>query len=212
MTRSADDNGPNSTHVRPPCLSVVTANLPLEVLCIAHDIRHLVPCQGLPLVGTPLGPAAGGRGCPCGAPSCRGRRAARADPAANARPGRPRERDHAGRPRACARLSRRPRRVTIGCSAGGAGGRRMTCQNQPDLGGKTGDGRPHSGRHGSCATDPRPGYPREVRGGADHWQAQGGRFTSRTFVDRGETAARSRPAGSSCRGVSGSAAGFVPGG
>ncbi len=63
--------------------------------------------------------------------------------------------------------------MTIGCSAAGAGGRRMTCHNQPDLGGKTGDGRPHSGPHGSCATDPRPGYPREVRGGADHWKAHG---------------------------------------
>jgi len=107
------------------------------------------------------------------APSRRGAGAARADPTADARAGRPRERDHAGRPRARARLSRRPRRVTIGCSTAGAGGRCMTRQNQPDLGGKTGDGRPHSGPHGSCATVPRPGYPREVRGGADHWKAQG---------------------------------------
>jgi tRNA-specific 2-thiouridylase len=42
-------------------------------------------------------------------------------------------------------------------------------------------------------------------------ESRGRRFTSRTFVDRSETAARSRAAGSSCRGVSGSAAGFVPG-
>jgi len=46
--------------------------------------------------------------------------------------GRPRGADHARRPRARARPSRRPRRVTSVCSAAGAGGRRMTCQNQPD--------------------------------------------------------------------------------